>query len=213
LIYEFPPQDAPIKQGDIFIQMPRVDMPSLETLLVIDAEGNESTKSWTDIAKEAKPVTVGVALRPVTGIVATQDCDAVRAPEIMLCEIQPFLQVEGKVKNITSLEKLANVITQHARINQKWFYLPPDKTLGFDSKMAVDFRLTLRVLRDDLEALKSLRAGRLNELAQAHFRERLGEFFRRYPYDEWYSLSAEELEAYWKSRDGVQAFPWQQTKP
>jgi hypothetical protein len=209
LIYKFPPPEEAIRQGDIFVKMPRIDIPPLKALPILDEKGNELVKSWKEIAVQGDPVIIGVAVRPVAAIVITQDCDAIRAPEIVLCEIQPFAQVEGRAKNLTNPERLINVITQHARINQKWFYLPADDRVGFTSKMAADFRITLRVLRDDLEELKSLRVGRLNDVAQAHFRERVGEFFRRYPYDEWYSLSADELEVYKKNRDGVQPYPWQ----
>ena len=55
--------------------------------------------------------------------------------------------------------------------------------------------VTLRVRRVELETLRDLRRGRLNFLADEHFRERIGEFFRRYPYDEWYALNREELGA------------------
>jgi hypothetical protein len=54
-----------------------------------------------------------------------------------------------------------------------------------------------------------MRVGSLNETAEAHFRERLGEFWRRFAYDEWYSLSAEELQAYCADREGVTPYPWQ----
>ena len=209
MIYEFPAETEPIRQGDIFIQMPKVGL-SLRALQVIDPEGAVFPTSWTEIAKAGKPISVGAGIAPVKAIVATQDCDAVRAPEIILCEIKTFPEIEASAKDVTSPKRLANLITQQSKINQKWFYLPPDSKIGFDTKMAVDFRLTLRVLRDDIEMFKSLRVGRLNELAQAHFRERLGEFFRRYPYDEWYNLSAEEFQEYNKNRGGaVKPFPWQ----
>jgi hypothetical protein len=212
LIYQPTPPDAPVRQGDIFISMPRVDLPSLKALTIVDEEGNEVTKAWREVARAGQTVAVAVGLRPVTAIVTTQDCDAVRAPEIVLCEIQPFDQVEGRAKNVTSPKRLADLITQHARINQKWFYLPPDQKMGFNLRMAADFRITLRVLRDDLEALRDLRIGRLNDVAEAHFRERLGEFSRRYAYDEWYSLSDEELKEYCNGREGVQPYPWQNKK-
>jgi len=208
----FLPKKAPIRQGDIFIHVPRIDIPRLNLpLAVTDADGNDSLRSWTEIAQDGKPVIVSVAVRPVKAIVATQDCDAVRAPEIVLCEILPFEEVEGKAKSASKPKALVNLITQHARINQKWFYLPQDKEIGFDLRMAVDFRITLRVLREDLEQLKTLRAGRLNRLAEDHFRERLGEFWRRYAYDEWYSLSPSEFEEYRKDREGVEPFPWQKS--
>jgi hypothetical protein len=210
LIYDFPGVEAPIRQGDIFTGMPRVDL-SLKNFVVIDGEGNALPAKWPDIAKIGKPVVIPVPVRPVTAIVATQDCDAIRAPEIVLCEVQPFEQVEGKLKTITNTRKIVDLITQHSRINQKWFYLPPSEKLGLGSKMAVDFRLTLRVHREDLEDLKPSRVGRLNDLAEAHFRERIGEFFRRYPYDEWYALTPEETDAYAKDRENVTRYPWQKS--
>ena len=144
------------------------------------------------IRKLAYPV------RPVIAIVATQDCDALRSNDITFCEIRPFIDVERSSKYAKSPKAWIRKITQQARINQKWFYLPPDERLGFTIKMAVDFMVTLRVPREDLEALKSLRKGRLNLVADEHFRERIAEFFRRYPYDEWYPLNVEEMDLYRK---------------
>jgi hypothetical protein len=101
---------------------------------------------------------------------------------------------------------------RHARVNLKWFYLPPDERLGFAEKMAVGFMVTLRVPRTELEALRDLRRGRLNAVADEHFRERISEFFRRYPYDEWYPLNQEELEAYTDEHPDARPYPWQQTQ-
>ena len=75
--------------------------------------------------------------------------------------------------------------------------------------MAVDFLVTLRVPREDLEKLRSLRRGRLNAVADEHFRERIGEFFRRYPYDEWYALDEQEMSEYKKEYLDTEAFPRQ----
>jgi len=144
-------------------------------------------------------------------IVATQDCDALRSPDITLCEIREFREVERKSKETTAAKKWKDILTQHARINQKWFYLPPDDQIGFDKKMAVDFLVTIRVPREDLEEIRSLRRGRLNKMADEHFRERLTEFFRRYPYDEWYPLNKEEFAEYKKEYPDVVPFAWQQT--
>jgi hypothetical protein len=210
VIYEFPPQTDPIRQGDIFVGLPRLDM-SLKHLPVISEAGEQVEMTWDDIVKGGQPVATVVALRPVIAIVATQDCDALRAPDITLCEIRAFQDVERKSKDTKAPKSWVNIITQHARINQKWFYLPPDQTLGLTSKMAVDFMVTLRVLRTDLEDYKSLRKGRLNSLAEAHFRERIGEFFRRYPYDEWYPLAPDEMKAYLQDYPDVKPFPWQLT--
>lgn len=208
MIYDFPSESAPIRQGDIFIGLPRVDM-SLARIPVIDENDQQTEMTWKDIVREGKPVAAVVGIRPVTAIVATQDCDTMRAPDITLCEIRPFQDVERKSKDTRTPKSWVSIITQHARINQKWFYLPADEKLGFNSKMGVDFMVTLRVLREDLENLKTLRKGRLNDLAEAHFRERIGEFFRRYPYDEWYSLSSEEMDAYSKDYPDADPFSWQ----
>jgi len=54
-----------------------------------------------------------------------------------------------------------------------------------------------------------LRKGRLNPVADEHFRERIGEYFRRYPYDEWYALDRDELDEYRRKYPEVTPFPWQ----
>jgi hypothetical protein len=104
-----------------------------------------------------------------------------------------------------------SMITKHARLNLKWFYLPPDPGLGFSDKMAVDFHSVLRVSRTYLEQnLTQLRLARLNQVATEHFRERLSEYYRRYPYDEWYPLDKAEFEEYRRSKpEPIEPFPWQ----
>jgi hypothetical protein len=208
MIYDFPSPEAPIRQGDIFVGLPRVDI-SLKRVPVIRADDQIEEMNWDDIARGGEPVTAILAARPVTAIVAWQDCDASWAPDITLCEIRPFQDVERKSKDTKSAKSWVNIITQHARINQKWFYLPPEARLGFETKMGVDFLVTLRVPRIDLEDLRHLRKGRLNDLTEAHFRERIGEFFRRYAYDEWYPLNSEEMNEYQKQYPDAKPFPWQ----
>jgi hypothetical protein len=75
--------------------------------------------------------------------------------------------------------------------------------------MGVDFLVTIRIPRTDLEGLRTLRRGRLNNTADEHFRERISEFFRRYPYDEWYTLNPEELTEYQKEHPETEPYPWQ----
>ena len=209
MIYEFPDATAPLRQGDIFIGIPRIDL-SLKEVLVADDDGDR-VASWEELANQGRPVKIIVPVRPVAAIVATQDCDAVRSPDITLCEIREFRDVERKSKDTNKASKWKSILTQHARINQKWFYLPPDERLGFPDKMGVDFLVTLRMPREDLEDLRLFRRGRLNDVADEHFRERIGEFFRRYPYDEWYTLNAEEFQEYKKDYPDVQPFSWQDT--
>ncbi len=207
MIYEFPDLNASIRQGDIFIGLPRIEI-SLSNI-VIAGEDGERVANWEDLANKTDPMNIIVPVRSVAAIVATQDCDASRSRDITLCEIREFRDVERKSKDTTSPKKWKNILTQHARINQKWFYLPPSEQLGFSDKMAVDFLVTIRVPREDLENLRSLRRGRLNNVADAHVRERIGEFFRRYPYDEWYALDEQELEAYTEEYPDTRPFPWQ----
>ncbi len=207
MIYEYPDQAAPLRQGDIFLGLPRIDL-SLQEVLLAGTDGERIAK-WDELARQNQPVNIIVPVRPVAAIVATQDCDTVHSRDITLCEIREFKDVERKSKDTSAPKSWKNIITQQARVNQKWFYLPPDDRVGFKEKMAVDFLITLRVPRADLESLRSLRRGRLNGVADEHFRERIAEFFRRYPYDEWYPLNKEELEAYVGEYPGTKPFPWQ----
>ena len=104
-----------------------------------------------------------------------------------------------------------HVITQHARANYGWFYLPQDPTIGFTNRMAAEFSTVVRVAREDLGTMRAEhRIARLNKIATAHFRERLSEFFRRYPYNEWYPLTEGELEAYEADKGPVEPYPWQE---
>lgn len=43
----------------------------------------------------------------------------------------------------------------------------------------------------------------------APIRERIGEFFRRYPYDEWYALDEKEMTEYKKEYPNAEPFGWQ----
>lgn len=207
MIYEFPEIYDPIRQGDIFVGLPRIDFSLNE--MILSTEAGEEIIPWEVVAEQSDPVSIIVSARPVTAIVATQDCDAVRSRDITLCEIGDFREIEKKGKETTSPKSWKNLITQQTRINQKWFYLPPDSKLGFDKKMAVDFLVTLRVPREGLEGLRNLRKGRLNTVADEHFRERIGQFYRRYPYDEWYPLNHEELNCYMQVHPDIKPFPWQ----
>lgn len=136
MIYEFPDTSMRIRQGDIFIGLPRIDI-SLNNVLIV-SEAGERIAKWAEIAAKGDPVNIIVPVRPVAAIVATQDCDAVRSRDITLCEIRSFRDVERKSKDTTSAKSWKNLITQHSRINQKWFYLPPDDRVGFNENYSLD---------------------------------------------------------------------------
>lgn len=177
---------------------------SLATISIINARNETEAVAWDAIRTDVEPISAIVGLRSVLAIVITQDCDTIRAPDISLCEIKPLSSVIKQTQPNTP-QKWVKFLTFHAVQNLKWFYLPPDAGIGFNERMAVDFLSTLRVAREDLEASKHLRRGRLNNIADEHFRERLAEFFRRYPYNEWYPFKKEEFEAYRDDRAGEAA--------
>ncbi len=207
MIYQSVSLDEPLRQGDIFVRLPRVDI-SLRQIDVL-GELTIERRTWSDLESSSDPVCFAASARAVTAIVATQNCDAVRAPDITLCEIRPFAHVEGKASSANSPNSWMRIITQHARQNLKWFYLPPDPMCSIPEKMAVDFMATLRLPRVDLEEYRRLRVARLNDHAYCHFRERLANFFQRYPYDEWYPLDADELARYREQYPDAMPYPWQ----
>lgn len=211
MIYDEAEPTSPIGQGDIFTKVPLIELPTAE-LAVIDEKDSVHTMTWEAFASLSQPVSAVIGVRPTLAIVGTQECDALRAPNITLFEIRAFREVERLSKDTTKPSKWASIITQHARVNQKWFYLPADELMGFSEKMGVDFLSPIRVPREVLERLVSFRKGRLNEIAKHHFRERIAEFFRRYAYDEWYSLTEAELAEYRKTHPDAEAFSWQETR-
>ncbi len=213
MIYEKTANSDPIRQGDIFVYMPRIDF-DLESLPVVSDDADLVQNNWVDLTKGSSNdlITSLVAIRPVMAIVITQDCDAARIDDIALCEIIPFEKVEPNIKNTKYPQNTWKVITKNSRINLKWFYLPQEQSIGFKERMAVDFQSVLRVSRTFLEKhLERFRIARLNEVANQHFRERISEYFRRYPYDEWYSLDKHEFEEYRKAKpEPIDPFPWQE---
>jgi hypothetical protein len=212
VIYESVDPTAPVRQGDIFLRIPRIDV-NLSRLLAISPTKGPTIGSWSDFEHLDEPTTIAATVRPVTGVVISQDCDASRSEDISFCEVRPFGLVDGKAKDFAKLKAKSrqSILTTHSRINQKWFYMPPDPAFGIAEHMAVDFRIPVRVLRENVEEMRATnRVGRLNEVAYAHFRERIAEFFRRYPYDEWYALAPDELTEYPPAKAGLaDPFPWQ----
>ena len=210
MIYEAVSTAASIRQGDVFAGIPRVEM-SLSEISIIDESDQPAMVSWDDILKEKRDrISAVCAVRPVNAIVITQDCDALRAADITLCEIRPLAEVDGAFKNPgKGPDWWAKMIPQQCQRNLKWFYLPPDPLAGYSERMAVDFRVCIRVSLQELQAMTHLRNARLNPEADEHFRERLSEFFRRYPYDEWYPLNRDEFNTYREKYDDAEPREYQ----
>jgi len=216
-MYSFPSADAPIRQGDIFRYLPKIELVLGEENLplVTDVEENGiRLKDWFQIAKgENESSTAYVLVKSVLGIVITQDCDASRCVDITFAEVKPFCEVYTNYKENSKPKAINSIITRHCRVNQKWYFLSENTTMGFDRKMGVDFQLIFEVKRDMLEQYKeTIRLGRLDdEVAWPHFRERVAEYFRRYPYNEWYPMNSDELEEYEKALN-IKVnphYPWQ----
>lgn len=211
MLYEFPRPEEPIRQGDIFKSIPWVDFDLSNLIKPLDS-GEVEIAPWLDMLtenpSEAQPVVV--TMTPAYAIAITQDCDAIRAPSISLCQID-LLESVLSMDLPKSVSGWISLITQRTRLNQKWFYLPPNEKVGFTQRMAVDFRRVTEVPRQNIDELRTpLRIGRLGGVSLEHFRERVGEFFRRYAYDEWYPFSREEFQQYARTHGQVQPFPWQE---
>jgi hypothetical protein len=207
MIYERVDIGRPIKQGDIFRHVPRVDL-SLAAIPVVEDEGTHEAR-WLDIPQNSE-ITAILTVKSVTGIVITQNCDAQRGEYLCLAQIDPFIHVIGHNAPPKNADKWQSLIIQQARTNSRLFYLPADRSLGFNEPMVVDFRIIIRVPRHDVEDLRSERCGTLNATANDHFRETLAHFFRRYAYNEWYPLAKDQFEAYAdRCGEPVEPFPWQ----
>lgn len=195
MIYSLPDPSDPIRQGDIFKDIPRADI-SLHKLVEIKEDRFVETTWQRIIDAGVSSTTVAAQVKRVYAIIITQDCDALRSPDIALCEIGEFSSVL-RVDTPSDLRRWVSLITRQTHFNLKWFYLPPWDEIGFRERMAVDFQSIIRASRDDLEGLRGeFRVGRLNDVAIEHFRERVGEFFRRYAYNEWYPFNKQEFEEY-----------------
>ena len=87
----------------------------------------------------------------------------------------------------------------------------PDPSFGFLDRKAADFRSVIRLPLEELRNLRQYRVGQLNMVATEHFRESLGQFYRRYPYNEWYPLTKEEAESYAQDKrlEPTDLYEWQ----
>jgi hypothetical protein len=214
-VYSFPNVNESIRQGDIFRWLPKLELVTGENsipLLNEQLDRGIREVDWFQTAQLGKPVIANVLAISVIGIVISQDCDASRAPSIAFCEVRPFCEVYPQFdETTTKLNGFVNIVVEHSRKNQKWYYMAENPQIGFNRKMGVDFHSVFMVPREFLDKYKeTLRLGRLDDdVAYPHFRERVSEFFRRYPYNEWYPLNSAELAEYEKKTPVDIRYPWQ----
>ncbi|MDG3007600.1 hypothetical protein [Paludisphaera mucosa] len=222
MIYQALSPDGPICQGDIFYGIPKVGISLSDLALVEDTPDDEAEVltgvSWREVlstggAQEPKTFTAVLPIKPVMGIVISQNCDAARGEDLSLCEVASLLKTEEKPPK--DAKAWQSRITKEARTNPRFFYMPEDAFFGIDERKSVDFRSVIRVARVDLLAMRDQRLCCLNHVATEHFRESLAQFFRRYPVNEWYPLTKEEFDVYaaevWRDGKGerVEPYEWQ----
>jgi hypothetical protein len=227
MIYEQVATVEPIRQGDIFKNLPRIDI-SLKEILVLGSTADSETveqMTWEEAIQrpeqseqpkaeqqqDSRLVRAVLPVYPVDAIVITQDCDAARAVILSLCEITALTNMNKAFATMTSPTRWAKELSRQDSENVRFFYCPPDHSMGFSERMAVDFRSILRLPEPHLDDLKTFRVGRLNRVAYEHFREKMAQYFRRCPYDPWYPLNKEEFELYAKEypAGSVKPFDWQ----
>ncbi len=199
MIYEFTFSDSTIRQGDIFYPLPKL-YTGLNKLFKFN-NANELEETTWENEKDTIPFNTITRVETTWGIVASQDCDAARSPSISFFKIDTLESI-SKPQLPSNPEKAIKTLLKKCREANKWFYLPIDQTIGFHERMAIDFQNIFQIESEFLtNNIHFLRKGRLNAEADEHYRESIAQFFRRYPYDEWYPLSKDEFELYSKSSD------------
>jgi hypothetical protein len=212
VIYESVKDNEDIRQGDIFYPLPYtiLSLNKMQTL-----RKTEETKLITESSNWNKlqsgdSIIISTLIRKAWGIVATQDCDSPKSPFISLFQVEPFEDV-FKMGNPASDKGWQSAITTKCRLKANMFYLPPDSTIGFDRRMAANFHKVFQIQGEDLKENINLRKGRLNKVAYQHYRECIAQYFRRYPYDEWYPLNKSEYQAYLSDKKcAIKPFPYQE---
>jgi len=216
-VYTFPDIGEPIRQGDIFRWLPKLEIvlgsANLPLLVEPEKEGVREI-DWFQLAQSGSQTVANALVKPVLGIVITQDCDAERCVNVAFAEVRPFSDIYVNFSDDSKTGAVVDIVTEHSRKNQKWYYLADNNRMGFERKMGVDFLSVFEVNREMLEMYKDrMRLGRLDDnVAWPHFRERVAEFFRRYPYNEWYPLNLDEVNVYEQKHGGNKVdpyYPWQ----
>ncbi len=235
MIYQLLDPAKPVRQGDIFRLLPIAEAIPLQDVTILQgtearpgvsssADAIVRNMTWFDASQRFGqwPQQIVVTVSRSYGIVMTQDCDCAFNPHIAVCRVTRFSDVfPESLPQEWGPEKRAKTLIELYKTSPRWFYLPPDKGIGFTEKMAADFKSVTHVSSSGLADLRgALRVGRLNDVAASHFRERVCDFYSRYAFNEWYCLDAEEYRAYraWREKKGTQPasiepYEWQNTPP
>ena len=203
-------ENEPIEQGDIFRNIPQVEISAEEMLVVRDDSIVE--RSWLDvIGGNERECSAVVGIEAVTAIVISQNCDNSRRNYISLCQVTDFLETLNQTKSPPKNDNAwQSLITKSMRTNPRLFFLPRDFGFGIEDPMAADLSTVIRLRRVDLEKIRNQRIAKLKEVAVDHFRESIANYFRRYAFNEWYPLSQSQFEEYEKANEGAEPYPWQE---
>lgn len=194
MCYDLLEPSCPIRQGDIFYPLPytEVSLKRMQNLRKIDETTLKSNVLDWDNLQGEETIVVAAHLKKAWGIVASQNCDASRIPYISLFQIEPYQTINSTPPADSDIKKWIKIITRESRLNASWLYLPRDDRLEITNRMIINFHKVFQIPRLDLEANTKLRKGRLNQVAYEHYRESIAQYYRRYPYDDWYPMNKEE---------------------
>jgi hypothetical protein len=206
MIYSRPPETEPLAQGDILHPLPLATIDVIRSP-VLTAEGDIDGRPWLTI--DSTQSVVESSVKRTWGIIGTQECDVLHSPLLSFFEIMPLANLT-RFELPTTPRGWVGIITKELRRIPRVFYLPTDPALGFSERMGVDFGSVFQVPVDSVSAnLSQLTRARLHPIALDHFRHSIAAYYTRYAYDEWYSMTKEEVE-YYESKEGpVARFPWQ----
>lgn len=213
MVYAAVDPNEPITQGDIFFDIPFTTT-DLNNLVFSQNEDDLKAGKWSDI-DDKNNITLNLNVIPTCAIVLSQDCDAGRAPSISLFRVEPLSKIL-KENTPKSAKAWADYIKRLNRDRPSIFYLPkdleqPNFKVGFSERMFVNLETVFQIERSSLDEHKGvLRRGRLIPEAYEHYREAVAQYFRRYPYEEHYPMTKEEVDAYEEGlNDLVKRRPYQ----
>ena len=205
MIYEITSQnDEPLRQGDILYPLPLLTFDPLN-MFAKHSSGEDVVGDWLSVNNASEHHQI-VQSQPVYGIVANQDCDAQRTDTLTCFLVRPMNEKELALGS--NLSKQVKNLIKWSRSEEKKFYLPIQNGF-FDAKQIADFQTVISINRQYIQDnVKIMRKAQLNEVARKHYRQRVGEYFWRYSYDEWYFLNKDEFDAY-ENKDSANRFEWQ----
>lgn len=199
MIYVPVETNEPIRQGDIFSDLPLTTINLNSLVFKHETDEQFQTGPWSAIENKSD-LTARLDIVPTWAIVLSQDCDTIRKPTISLCRIDLLNKIIPDDPS-RSANGWQEKITGELRKRPHVFYLPSDLNeytfkIGFPNRMFANFETVFQIDRKGLEDHRELRKGRLNTEADEHYRESASQYFRRYPYEEHYTLTKDETDEY-----------------